>query len=58
MAAHVTAKGKISKRSSNSYSPEEWKKYRSLITKLYFEEGRTLKEVRGRLEAEHGFAPT
>lgn len=58
MAAAVNSKGKITKRSSNSYSSEEWKRHRSLITKLYFEEGRTLKEVREHLESEYGFAPT
>lgn len=47
-----------SKRSTNSYSTEEWKKKRGLITKLYFEEGKTLKEVRSILEKDHDFKPT
>jgi hypothetical protein len=46
------------KRSTNSYSTEEWKRKRGLITKLYFEEGKTLKEVRAILEGEHDFRPT
>lgn len=46
------------KRSNNSYSPEEWKSKRGLITKLYFEEGKTLKEVRSILDKEHDFKPT
>jgi hypothetical protein len=46
------------RRATNSYSTEEWKRKRSLITKLYFEEGKTLKEVRSILENEHDFKPT
>jgi len=57
-ASPVDRKGKMSKRSSNSYSSEEWKKHRPLITRLYFEEGRTLKEVREHLEKEFSFSPT
>lgn len=46
------------KRATNSYSTEEWKQKRGLITKLYFEDGKTLKEVRAMLEKEHDFKPT
>jgi hypothetical protein len=46
------------KRASNSYSMEEWKQKRGLITSLYFEQGKTLKEVRSFLEKEHDFKPT
>ena len=52
------AKGRITKRSSNSYSSEEWKRHKPLIAKLYSEDGRTLKEVREHLEEKYGFAPT
>lgn len=58
MATAMNSKGRITKRSSNSYSGEEWKRHRPLITRLYSEEGRTLKEVREHLESEYGFAPT
>lgn len=58
MTTIVAAKGKITKRSSNSYSGDEWRRHRPLITQLYSEEGRTLKEVREYLENEYGFAPT
>lgn len=58
MATNVANKAKISKRSSNSYSSDEWKRHRPLITQLYSDEGRTLKEVRDHLEREYGFAPT
>jgi len=58
MATNVSNKGRITKRSSNSYSGDEWKRHRPLITQLYSEEGRTLKEVREHLENEYGFAPT
>lgn len=56
--ATVDAKGKISKRTSNSYGADVWKKHRPLITKLYFEDGKTLKEVRAILENDHDFAPS
>ncbi|RMZ92742.1 hypothetical protein DV736_g40, partial [Chaetothyriales sp. CBS 134916] len=51
-------KPKVSKRSTNSYPSDEWKKHRALITQLYFEEGRTLKDVREVLEKEHNFTPS
>lgn len=51
-------KGKISKRSSNSYTSEEWRRHRPLITQLYFEEGRTLKDVAEHLKKEFDFTPT
>lgn len=54
----VPGRGRVSKRSSNSYSSEEWKRHRPLITRLYFEEGKTLKEVREILERDFNFAPT
>lgn len=40
------------------YSAEEWRRYRAMITALYKEQGKTLKEVRTHLENEYGFAPT
>lgn len=49
---------KASKRSSNSYTSEEWRRHRPLITQLYFEEGRTLKDVAEYLKKEFDFAPT
>lgn len=58
MATNMDDNNKINKRTSNSYNSEEWKKYRPLITKLYFEEGRTLKDVRAHLKKEFAFAPT
>lgn len=51
-------KGKVSKRSSNSYTSEEWRRHRPLITQLYFEEGRTLKDVAEHLKKEFDFTPT
>jgi len=56
--ASVDAKGKISKRTSNSYGADVWKRHRPLITKLYFQDGKTLREVRHILETEHDFAPS
>lgn len=53
----ITKRG-LNKRTSNSYNIDEWKRHRPLITQLYFEEGRTLKEVREHLEKEFNFAPT
>lgn len=58
MATIVSSKSRVTKRSSNSYSGDEWKQHRPLITRLYSEEGRTLKEVREHLEQKYGFAPT
>lgn len=46
------------KRATNSYSTEQWKQKRGLITSLYFEQGKTLKEVRSILEKDHDFKPT
>ncbi|EXJ69940.1 uncharacterized protein A1O5_07013 [Cladophialophora psammophila CBS 110553] len=54
----VDRKSKISKRSSNSYTSDEWRRHRPLITQLYFEEGRTLKDVAEYLKREYDFAPT
>lgn len=54
----MESKSSSSKRSINSYSAEEWKRHRPLITRLYFEEGKTLKEVRQTLEQEFQFSPT
>src|ERR1700753_1066543 len=51
-------KKQLSKRSSNSYTSEEWRRHRPLITQLYFEEGRTLKDVAEYLKREYDFAPT
>ena len=51
-------KSKVSKRTSNSYGSDVWKRHRPLITRLYFEEGKTLKEVSKILETEHGFKPS
>ena len=42
----------------SSYNADEWESKRELITRLYFEEGKTLKEVRQILEQEHNFQPT
>ena len=36
----------------------EWSQKRSLITKLYFEEGRKLRDVRNILANEHDFDAT
>ncbi|OAP64646.1 hypothetical protein AYL99_00618 [Fonsecaea erecta] len=54
----VDRKSKIAKRSSNSYTSEEWRMHRPLITQLYFEEGRTLKDVAEYLKREYDFVPT
>ncbi|RMD41287.1 hypothetical protein DV735_g3813, partial [Chaetothyriales sp. CBS 134920] len=51
-------RAKTNKRSTNSYPSDEWKKHRALITRLYFEEDRTLKDVREVLEKEHNFTPS
>lgn len=50
-------KARVSKRSANSYSSEEWKTHRPLITRMYSDEGRTLKEVREYFAKEFGFTP-
>jgi hypothetical protein len=54
----VDRKKQLSKRSSNSYTSEEWRRHRPLITQLYFEEGRTLKDVAEYLKREYDFGPT
>lgn len=50
-------KAKVVKRTANSYSGDEWKKHRSLITRMYSEEGRTLKEVREFFARDFNFTP-
>ncbi|KAK5202766.1 hypothetical protein LTR41_011493 [Exophiala xenobiotica] len=57
-ASPVVRKDKATKPSSNSYTSEEWRRQRPLITQLYFEEGRTLKDVAEYLKKELDFAPT
>ncbi|KAK5549690.1 hypothetical protein LTR46_011909 [Exophiala xenobiotica] len=57
-ASPVDRKGKDTQPSSNSYTSEEWRRQRPLITQLYFDEGRTLKDVAKYLEKELDFAPT
>lgn len=49
---------KRSRRSETSYTTEEWNTKRELITRLYFEEDKTLKEVRQILERDYTFQPT
>jgi Clr5 domain len=56
-ASPVERKAKVTKRSANSYTSEEWRRHRPLITQLYSDEGRTLKEVREHLEREFNFTP-
>ena len=58
MAPEVKHRMKRSRRSETSYSTEEWNTKRELITRLYFEEDKTLKEVRQLLEREYNFQPT
>jgi hypothetical protein len=48
----------VRKRVFNSYTNEEWKKHRPLITKMYSEDGRTLKNIRDLLAREFDFTPT
>ena len=43
---------------TTSYSADEWKEKRPLITRLYHEERKTLREVRTILEQNYGFTPT
>ncbi|KAK5188613.1 hypothetical protein LTR96_011297 [Exophiala xenobiotica] len=57
-ASPVDRKGKDTQPSSNSYTSEEWRRQRPLITQLYFEEGRTLKNVAEYMKKELDFAPT
>ena len=56
-ASLVESNAKVSKRSANSYSTEEWKKHRPLITQMYSDEGRTLKEVREFFARDFDFTP-
>ena len=58
MSSDVRQKMKRSRRSETSYSTEEWNVKRELITRLYFEEDKTLKEVRQLLERDYNFQPT
>jgi hypothetical protein len=58
MASDPKQKMKRSRRSETSYSTEEWNVKRELITRLYFEEDKTLKEVRQLLERDYNFQPT
>jgi hypothetical protein len=58
MSSDSKQKMKRSRRSETSYSTEEWNVKRELITRLYFEEDKTLKEVRQLLERDYNFQPT
>jgi len=58
MSSDLRQKMKRSRRSETSYSTEEWNVKRELITRLYFEEDKTLKEVRQLLERDFNFQPT
>ena len=58
MAPELKQRMKRSRRSETSYSTEEWNGKRELITRLYFEEDKTLKEVRQLLERDYNFQPT
>jgi hypothetical protein len=58
MSPDSKQKTKRSRRSETSYSTEEWNVKRELITRLYFEEDKTLKEVRQLLERDYNFQPT
>jgi hypothetical protein len=58
MASDPKQKMKRSRRSETSYSTEEWNVKRDLITRLYFEEDKTLKEVRQLLDRDYNFQPT
>lgn len=58
MSSDQKQKIKRSRRSETSYSTEEWNVKRELITRLYFEEDKTLKEVRQLLERDYNFQPT
>lgn len=58
MASDPKQKMRRSRRSETSYSTEEWNVKRDLITRLYFEEDKTLKEVRQLLERDYNFQPT
>jgi hypothetical protein len=58
MSSDAKQKMKRSRRSETSYSTEEWNVKRVLITRLYFEEDKTLKEVRQLLERDYNFQPT
>lgn len=56
--ASAAGKSRVVKRTSSSYSSEVWKRHQPLITRLYFQEGKTLKEVRKIMEDEYDFAPS
>jgi hypothetical protein len=43
---------------ARSYSTEAWEQKREVITKLYRQDAKTLKEVRAILADEHDFWPT
>jgi hypothetical protein len=58
MEAEERRVAKRSRRSMSSYNADEWESKRELITRLYFKEGKTLREVRQILEQEHNFQPT
>ena len=58
MSPDSKQKTKRSRRSETSYSTEEWNVKRELITRLYFEEDKPLKEVRQLLERDYNFQPT
>jgi len=58
MSSDSKQKMKRARRSETSYSTEEWNVKRELITRLYFEEDKTLKEVRQLLERDYNFQPT
>lgn len=57
MDSPVESRGKVTKRTAHSYSSEEWKKHRPLITQMYSDEGRTLKEVREYFARDFDFTP-
>ena len=58
MDADAVPKEQRAKRSQSSYTTEEWDARRDIITRLYFEEDKTLREVRQILEEDHSFQPT
>ena len=58
MDVDAVPKEKRAKRSQCSYTTEEWDARREMITRLYFDEDKTLKEVRQILEEDHNFQPT
>lgn len=58
MALEQKQRMKRARRSETSYTTEEWNGKRELITRLYFEEDKTLKDVRQILERDYNFRPT